>query len=532
VFSHAIKSCAQHPTSRATDFAGFSGETTRNISDVLYRPKISTPSINETIREVPTTAAQQEICEILSAFAHIPTSQLCLDTTIHQIGLDSISSIQLASQLRNLKKINITAAHILERPSVRDLARFIENKTMQGSASYVFDFATFEERYKSRICSSLGTPVQKVENIRPCTALQMGLASQFLRSGTLYSNHVTYQFDASCSLHELREAWETVTNLHVMLRTGFVELDDPIFSFAMVTYPPFEHSIPVEICSSSENLAVDTNEWRERCTNRFHENMSMPPWAVLLEEKDDNTFMHLTIFHGLYDAQSLSQILHDLASVCIEKVYPQTEAVEPVLSMILGSSISMTSDKEIQDQTEYWKEMLGSASINPFPNMTPFYSSTRRFAVFAKHTSRRLHQLESRCSHIGVTLQAVGMAAWAQLLSAYIGEPSVTFGVVLSGRDMLVEAENAVFPCVTTVPISVPVPKGNKELVDKLMKLSANARKHQFTPIGEIQRCLGRPNEVLFDTIFAFQKISGKEYSKPWKIVDEVSTAEVRVWFQ
>jgi hypothetical protein len=123
-------------------------------------------------------------------------------------------------------------------------------------------------------------------------------------------------------------------------------------------------------------------------------------------------------------------------------------------------------------------------------------------------------------------VQAVGQAAWARILSGYLGEESVCFGVVLSGRDMTPEADRVAFPCLVTIPFGTTVTdKSNDELVQDAMLFNKSVRKHQFNRLRDIQRWTNL--DVLFDTIFAYQKTSGSRLKSGWEVLEEISSDEV-----
>jgi hypothetical protein len=128
---------------------------------------------------------------------------------------------------------------------------------------------------------------------------------------------------------------------------------------------------------------------------------------------------------------------------------------------------------------------------------------------------------------LGYSIQAVGQAAWARILSAYLGEESVCFGVVLSGRDAIPDADLVAFPCLITVPFGFTMTdKTNDALVQAAMRFNSSVRKHQLNRISDIQRWTKR--DVLFDTIFAYQKTIDESAVPQWEVIEEISTDEVR----
>jgi aryl carrier-like protein len=451
-------------------------------------------------------------------FARVPLNHLRPETTIHQIGLDSISAIQLAAKIRDLKGIKISAADILQKPAISDLADLVQSRKGKKDLSSCYDFDAFELQHKPNICEQFHLKENQIERVRPCTPLQTGLISQFLNSKSLYVNHVTYEMDSSWTSEKLSHAWFALSKAHDMLRTGFALLDDTAIPFAMVTYRESISSEQIDISHTATKL----EKWRNDRTVQFHRNLRRPPWAVLIEEAEGRLLMHLTIFHGLYDAHSLDLILKDLNAKDFAQLKPAP------INFVLGELMMSARGEEVSQESSshYWKKVLGDAVMNQFPSLTPLISTSGSTNVSSRLCSRTLRELENSCRQEGITLQAVGQAAWARLLSAYIGEPAVTFGVVLSGRDTIVGAEQVAFPCITTVPIPAMDSGDNWKLLTNMMQLNSQVRKHQFTSIKDIQRWTNQ-TQPLFDTIFAFQKSSHAKSSASWTAIEEKATAEV-----
>ena len=110
---------------------------------------------------------------------------------------------------------------------------------------------------------------------------------------------------------------------------------------------------------------------------------------------------------------------------------------------------------------------------------------------------------------------------------SYLGESTVTYGLVLSGRDISEQAQDTAFPCLTTVPAQQNVEATNRELLQQIMKSNAMAVKYQFTSLAKIQR-LSKADSPLFDTLFVFQKLASTDKQNPlWDVVEESSQTEV-----
>lgn len=530
MFVRALKSCLQHPASSSADFEGFSPQTLELIQpDLIYPP--STNSRISTTEYADFTPHERDVVQAISKIIPLGSSHVHPSTTIFQLGIDSIGAIQLASKLRSTSGLEITAADILEKPRISDIALLIEQRGNSPTKVVSFDFQAFENHHKPSICHEFTLSSGDVESVLPCTPLQMGLLSQFIRSESMYVNCVTFEMDSTWTANNIEVAWKAVRKSHIMLRTGFVSLQDPHMPFAMVSYPEDKCKIPYQLVQLEALSELDVGRWRQECATVFHENLSQPPWAVLVVEDGSRLYMHIAILHALYDAHSLNIILDDLVTARISNQQFSPVSIHPILSSLVNSNVSTQSKERIERRKKYWKEVFSNASINKFPNLQPLHFSTGLTEVQSMKGSKTINELEKLCRKAGVSLQAAGQAAWAQLLSALIGEKNVTFGVVLSGRDVVADSEMVAFPCLTTVPVPVELPESNRELLDAMMKFNASIRRHQFTPMKDIQRWVERPNEPLFDTIFAFQRLSAPSQTKSWRVLDEISSSEVCLSF-
>src|SRR5262249_11547977 len=153
--------------------------------------------------------------------------------------------------------------------------------------------------------------------------------------------------------------------------------------------------------------------------------------------------------HVLYDAFSLDLIFSELYHLYNSKPVPDVTPFEPVLGSILANCLDDDPEGD-----KFWRDTMKEAQPTKFPNMSPVRVPQPQVKELTRVSSRSLSYLQNGCRDAGSTLQAAGQTAWARLLSSYTGESNVTYGLVLSGRTMSVEAQRVVFPCLVTVPSS------------------------------------------------------------------------------
>ncbi|EFE39833.1 nonribosomal siderophore peptide synthase SidC [Trichophyton verrucosum HKI 0517] len=466
-----------------------------------------------------------EIRDLLSAMSKIDKKRINMDTTIFELGLDSINAIQIAGHFRKVG-YEISAADILEGPSIRDIALVLQGSKANDCVGLTldsFDFNSFQSLHLSSICDKLGLLESNIEAIRPCTPPQAGMLASFINSeGLLYFNSLTLKSPAPLNLIALRFVWESVMERNEMLRTGFCDVKDDIFPFAMVTYRPGVIELPWNECLSPSKSISDARREQHLNGKSILNQLHHPPWFLTVKPCSGSTLMQLSAHHALYDAHSMNLILSEVINVYNGSTLPPAIPVSSVLGYIVEKFQSPESES-------YWSEVGPSFSATKFPDMNPLHAKVNDTRFLSRDCSFTMEKLQEGCRELGVTLQAVGQAAWSRILSSYLGESTVTYGLVLSGRDISEQAQDTAFPCITTVPAQQNVEATNRELLQQIMKSNAMAVKYQFTSLAKIQR-LSKADSPLFDTLFVFQKLASTDKQNTlWDVVEENSQTEYSV---
>ncbi|KAH7548793.1 hypothetical protein BM1_10818 [Bipolaris maydis] len=450
---------------------------------------------------------ESEVRNILAHISKTPTENISPLTSIYQLGLDSISAVQIASALRS-QGYTIKATDVLKHTTCNDLAEHLDQiSTSEAPESSPFDFHGFESRHRMQILRDHGIQDGNVAAVRPCTPLQNGMVSQFLaKEGAVYMNYLRLQLEPKVDLEKLKAAWSSTMERHSLLRTGFAHVNDPLFPFAMIEYTQVSVTLPWSAIREQKK-SQSSNAWLQRIRAQSLKELYVPPWALRFVERNDQSFLDLAIFHALFDAQSLQNIFTDVTA------FYKGLSLPPVPSL-----------NEV-----FWVELGKTANPSRFPNLAPLKCDPKPPIVCTRRSAKSLIDLENGCRQANTTMPAVGMASWLSLLSSYTGESSVTCGVVLSGRSSDATA-HANFPCINTVPLAFTVANDTTKMLESITVLNAGIQEHQFKPLKEIQALMGFPNESLFDSIFAYQKLANnKDTSDLWTVVDENATIEYPV---
>lgn len=280
----------------------------------------------------------------------------------------------------------------------------------------------------SVICTEMGITDKEITGIYPCTSAQEGMLSQFLCSkGGLYFNHTVFKLPEDVDLSRLRRSWDAVFKSHDMLRAGFVGVDDARHSFALVVHQQDAVRLPWSSMASEGDMDNLISTQKEVHASRALQNLHVPPWSIsVIQGRSRDHILIFSAHHALYDAHSLGFILEDV----LHEYSGQGLSSRPRFSTALSSIMKhIVEPKIIEDDKAFWINQLQGSSISRFPNMCPVRVKGTASHVHFIKTRWSLSRIEIRCRQLGISVHAVGQAAWARVLSAYMGDVAVTMGV-------------------------------------------------------------------------------------------------------
>ncbi|KAI6829033.1 peptide synthetase [Hortaea werneckii] len=463
------------------------------------------------------TSVEEKVREVLGTLSGVSTKRISKSTSMYQLGLDSLNTAQVASRLRKLG-LNIDAMDVAESLTPAAIARKIsDGQDGSGGNGVGVDLAAFDTERRGEILGSLGIDSHDVQAVRPCTAVQSGMIAQSLHSsGDLYVNHVTFEVPNGVTYEAIRSAWETTLSAMPSLRMGFAPCESQYGSFAMILYQSQKGLNFLKVFEEQSDMTTLTTGAASDIVTNLHQ----PAWRVSLVQTHGAATMTLSLHHALYDADSLESLMQCFYASLAGKP-TTTGSVDTILQRILQSEKSCA-----QEGAAFWEKRLESLSVMKFPDLNPTWVEKSEKLVVSLESKLKQMDLDHYCRSTGVTTQALGQAAWAILLSAYIGEPNVTFGTVFSARSGS-QNESITFPAISTIPVSCSVTNSHQQLVKEMVAYNASIQRYRFTPLSSIQRFAGLPGQSLFDTVFVYQKGNNDVGSeKKWSMVHETSSVD------
>lgn len=288
--------------------------------------------------------------------------------------------------------------------------------------------SSFSTRFTKLLVLEYGFSLTDIGAVYPCTAVQAGMLSQFLRSsGSLYFNHMLYELSPTINISLLKQAWTEVMEENEILRAGFVSIDDDEHSFATVIHSQRSAELPWSVINTNnDSFQSVVEEQKRKLTLHSLAKLEFLPWHLTLINTQTLTHLLLSAHHALYDAQSLRMVLDDV----MDHYYGVETKFHSHLSGTLATIVSSSLDTAKLDAGRtFWQKHLEGCTISTLPSLTDTRVRSSSSHVTELLCTLKLSQIETAVQKLGYSLHAVAQAAWARVLSAYLGEQQVMFGL-------------------------------------------------------------------------------------------------------
>lgn len=421
------------------------------------------------------------------------------------LGLDSINAIRLASALRALGR-QVTAVDILGADTVAGIAYIIST----GYAPQAEDTSARFAAVRAAAHSVLLPQHQKeIIDIFPCTSVQAAMIAETSQHPFAYCNWILLSLPLSLLAPAIERAFRGVIERNEILRTGFLSVED---GFAQLVWAA---SRPGQFQMAGRYNA----EWSATVDSLFE-----PACSATLVAGHECWELSVNIHHALYDGWSWEQILADFDTL----LGGRTPVPRPQFRKVVEYELARpeaTTDATL----ERWRETLEGFSPARIPGLhgRSDVPSATGIEALGLCVSRARYEAAARA--LGVAPQTIVQAAWAFLLSFYVGSTDVVFGTVASGRTTGVEGiEYVLGPTILTLPVRVDVGR-DRMVIDVVADIAARNKDCMVSEIGlrDIRRACGIEGS-LFESLLVWQQALERPAEGVVRIVDSRDRLEVR----
>lgn len=469
------------------------------------------------------TSEEEAVVEAILTILPTDRSILGHATNIFEIGLDSLSAINLSVQLKNLG-YDATVASVMSNPVIEQLARLPRSSEVDNNRTAEVHRMLESLNARFREEPPKGIDISSVSTVRPCLPLQEGLVARSINAegGQLYVNHIVLELGADIDVARLRTAWEETARQNEILRTAFTSLGDQI---VQVVFHPDSYRIRWEeydpSSSDSGMSPYSSSSYRTEVAQQIIKDIAtVPPVRFRVAPAEGTRRQTLTIamHHSLYDGESLYQLLEEVANRYRGESVPQRGSPSAFLEY--------TYSQNMEDSKEYWTQLFEGYQPTLFRRGDN--DLAEQAIVVHKTLSIKLSDLEHRSANFQTTAPSLVLAIFALLLADMSYASDVTYGTVLSGRAVPVPgADSVLLPCITTVPSRLNTNSLTtvRDVINAVRDSSVKSLEFQHTPLRHIQRWL-KSESPLFDCLFSYIRTAKARTDDLWKEVDSHMPAD------
>lgn len=469
----------------------------------------------------------EKVIRLVSDFSTVPADAISSSTSIFDIGVDSITALQLSTLLRRHGFPAASPALLLRHPIVADLARALSSNAVGGPQANPVREArqviqACHHRHLALVCRELGLGPDEIEYIAPCSPLQQGIIFKAIgdEGSGAYFNSFELRLGNEVSLEKVRMAWISLVDSHAILRSMFLNTPDGYVQIALKRIKTPWREIMVRFRDEMDDvMGSERRSWINE--NKPH---LVRPFELVHVQGPGLQRVFIHIFHALYDGNSL-----ELMSRYASAIYHDEK---PASAPLFIDALTHGPLQRYDHCRQFWIEHMRGWAPSPLPTL-PAHTEEKR--TVARTSSVSLSRLEELRSQQNVTLQSVVLALWTAVLQRHLGG-KMSIGIIVAGRSMnLPDVERTIGPLFNTVPLFIRASRGRTwaSLIREIHTFSTSTLPFQHVPLKSIQKwCSG--GWSIFDNLFAFQieQPNPTCEDSPWTIEDCPSHADYPLAFE
>ncbi|KFA73725.1 hypothetical protein S40288_06262 [Stachybotrys chartarum IBT 40288] len=387
-----------------------------------------------------TSRRQRKLRSLWSRVLKVAEEDIGLNDSFFLRGGDSIAAMKLVSEGR-LEGVKLTVAQIFQKRSLYDMANAME-ETDGSSAQAAEDFPPFSlletadtmAFVEEAIRPQLADPNWNIANVLPARPLQQVAVKGTTQMPRFSARYELMYFDGAVDRQRLQSSCRELVARNEILRTVFVEQAGRCYGVVLEQLP----AAFVEYDTDGDVEAFAKQLCRLDVLTRMPLGSCFVKW-FLVAGGDGRSCLVFRISHAQYDEMCLPLLLRQFSCLYEDK---------PVQATVPFSSyVGHVVRRNIPESIAYWKDLLaGSAMTSLKPDIPA--EKTNHFAI------EKTIDISSRSRDM--TVATLPTAAWALCLAKHLSLRDVTFGEVVSGRNIDFPSADAVIgPCWQYVPVRI-----------------------------------------------------------------------------
>ncbi|UPK95557.1 hypothetical protein LCI18_006492 [Fusarium solani-melongenae] len=458
------------------------------------------------------TADEDIIADAICDTIAVDRSIIHHHTNIFEVGIDSLSAINLSVRLRNAG-LSAPVTLVMSNPVVEQLAHLPWDSNQASEQDSLSEVQKRFSKLESEFFESLPSEIHEssVACVRPCLPLQEGLVARSMNSDSpLYVNHVVLKMNPSADPALLQTAWQNTSDQTEILRTVFVPLPSEIVQ--VILEPNCRADWAERQYDGLEEAMAEFQILQDAISQDIISNIaSIPPLRILHAVTTGSKkplALFISIHHSLYDGASLGMLLQDFAAQYLADVSPPNRGSPDAF-------IRHVCSQSMEKSKSHWRQALSHCRPTIFEK--PAIDSAQ--LSHSTTLSSSLSELEGYAARLQSTVSSLMQAVFALALADAVGTSDVTYGLVLSGRVLpIVGADSVLLPCIATIPGRLDTEHLStvEDVIHHIHKATAESLEYQHTPLRYIQRWV-KSEGPIFDCLFSFIKSAEDQGHDLWE---------------
>ncbi|KAI6749351.1 hypothetical protein HG530_015190 [Fusarium avenaceum] len=453
-------------------------------------------------------------------------------SSIHRLGIDSLSAVNLVSLLRKRGFSQLKMTHILSSSCiVGDIARLADRDTLSSASSTPLSTPpSTDDRQIHPDTTSLtakdlgplpeGLEENNIEVVLPCLPLQSALIARSLVWLSAYSEtgnaaghdvpyvaQFSYRLGRGTDINNWKNVAEEVINSEAMLRTCFIQREEDGQIFQVVLRSPVS-------ALSGEDPADIVGQMNVR-----------PPIRLqILEGNDsDGVVVTLKIHHALFDGVAIDALKHKLEQSYKDQTRLTSQPDTLDILANIANYCALSGEQFKSTQKSWQAELRGvqPCRVGTLDDNTTNGAMARSTLRLGYTTSELNARLKSQSQYIGASISASSafQLATSLCLAQLTQQPSVVYGFIMSLRPLLDHVTDGVDtfvgPCLNTI-IKTLTFQSEDETLPQLAQ-----RVHQthldvcqgtmpLVSVDKVQRWSGSEDK-LFDSLLSINPVPATE---------------------
>ncbi|KXT05105.1 hypothetical protein AC578_7563 [Pseudocercospora eumusae] len=460
--------------------------------------------------------------EVLSAIEAVLGVSAQPKSSLPGLGMDSISSIRMASELKRRGLAQLDAGRLLAARTPLDICSLVQ--AIDDASSESFRLQETERSYKPAVEKQLrevlsATDLSAIAEVFPCTGTQTAMLAETSKNSKAYCNWVEFLLPDQQDCAAVRHALHTLSEEHHLLRSGFVAVSGFSWSYVNVVWSSLAVSQVNEVSNFDYDFRIESDADLLR------------PLRFQLISDAKGCRLLLLAHHALYDQWAIDVFRKDLSAILSGRSDIKPTRFQAVSDYQLAIEKLDTASVTL----DFWQKHLRGVATTALPTLRGQHKEHGLMRTSWRQTTARTSKMRKQALDLNCSTPAIFQAALALVLGAYTGTTDVVFGTVLSGRTIPVQGIDTVFgPCLATLPsrIDLSTTRTNADLLSAMTSSSRAMQDNMLVSATAIRQAAGiAPGTTLFDTLFVWQEttIDLQEVAKTVTLTDSQDQLEFKL---